>query len=64
MQKSSLNLGFYAKILQGTVSWQYGRAQEHWAFEDFDNHTISTTPNIYCKLSNTYNLKFEGFPKN
>ena len=44
MQKSSVNLGFYAKILQGTVSWQYGRAQEHWAFEDFDNHTILTTP--------------------
>ena len=30
---------------QGTVSWQYDRAQKHWAFEDFDNHTISTTPN-------------------
>ena len=50
MQKSSVNLGFYAKILQGTVSWQYGRAQEHWAFEDFDNHTILTTPIVTRRL--------------
>ena len=49
MQKSSVNLGFYAKILQGTVSWQYDRAQKHWAFDDFDNHTISTTPNLYLQ---------------
>ena len=36
---------------------------KHWAFEDFDNHTISTTPNVHnLNHNDNYYKDYQGVP--